>query len=83
MLARLLVGAAFISLSTTAWGYQNRYPDVTPGISCPADHIVWVNTRTGIYHLKGERWFGRTKSGLFECEKAAQAEGDRETRNGQ
>ena len=53
------------------------------GISCPGDRVVWVNTNSGVYHLEGERWFGRTKSGQFECEKAALAEGDRETRNGQ
>ena len=83
MLARLLIGAAFVSLSTAAWAYHNHYADVSPGISCPADRVVWVNTRTGVYHLEGERWFGRTKSGQFECEKAARAEGDRETLNGQ
>ena len=61
-------------------------PSQMPGsstITCPGDQVVWVNTRTGIYHLRGERWFGRTKQGAYECEKAADAEGDRETRNGQ
>ena len=53
------------------------------GLSCPGDQVVWINTRTGIYHLQGERWFGRTRQGKYACEKAADAEGDRETRNGQ
>lgn len=83
MLARLLLSVAFLLLSSAAWAYHNHYPDQSPGISCPADRVVWVNKRTGIYHLEGERWFGRTNSGQFECEKAAQAEGDRATRNGQ
>ena len=48
----------------------------------PGDRKVWVNTRTNIYHLEGERRYGRTKHGQFECEKAAKAEDDRETRNG-
>ena len=50
---------------------------------CPQDTIVWVNSKTGVYHLKGERWYGATKEGVYMCKKDADAEGDRITRNGQ
>jgi len=50
---------------------------------CPKDSVVWVNTKTGVYHLKGERWYGATKQGAYVCRKEADAEGDRMTRNGQ
>jgi hypothetical protein len=50
---------------------------------CPADTVVWLNTSSGIYHLKGERWYGRTKHGAYVCRKEADAAGDRETENGQ
>ena len=50
---------------------------------CPGDKPVWINTRSGIYHFQGERWFGRTRSGKFLCKHDADAEGDRPTRNGQ
>jgi hypothetical protein len=50
---------------------------------CPNDVVVWLNLPTGIYHLKGERWYGRTNNGAYVCEKEADAAGDRETRNGQ
>ena len=53
------------------------------GLACPGDVIVWVNTRSGVYHYRGERYFGSTRQGKFICEKAARAEGDRPTRNGQ
>lgn len=68
-----LIGFAFCSdaLSQTA------------APSCPGDKVVWVNTSSHVYHYQGERYFGRTKYGVFMCEKAAQAEGDRPTRNGQ
>lgn len=59
------------------------HPAGSPTMNCPGDQVVWVNTRTGIYHLQGERWFGRTRQGKYECEKAANSDGDRETRNGQ
>jgi hypothetical protein len=54
-----------------------------PTLSCPGDVVVWVNTRSGVYHYPGERYYGTTKYGKFVCEKAARAEGDRPTKNGQ
>ncbi len=50
---------------------------------CPQDQVVWLNLPTGIYHLQGERWYGRTKNGAFVCRREADAAGDHETRNGQ
>ncbi|MCI0151962.1 hypothetical protein KNO81_39700 [Paraburkholderia sediminicola] len=50
---------------------------------CPKDTVVWVNTRTGVYHFKGQRWYGNTREGAYECRGEANGEGDRATRNGQ
>lgn len=50
---------------------------------CPKDTVVWLNLPTMIWHYKGERWYGRTKSGAYACEKEAAASGARGTRNGQ
>jgi hypothetical protein len=50
---------------------------------CPADTVVWVNLPTGIYHFRGERWYGNTKSGAYVCQREADQAGDRATRNGQ
>jgi hypothetical protein len=50
---------------------------------CPGDVVVWVNSRSEIYHMPGERWYGNTEEGYYECQQDADAEGDRETRNGQ
>jgi hypothetical protein len=49
---------------------------------CPSDTIVWLNTNSGIYHEKGTRWYGKTRSGGYTCRKAADAAGDQDTRNG-
>jgi hypothetical protein len=54
-----------------------------PQLTCPGDQVVWVNKNSGVYHFKGERYFGSTKNGKFICEKDALHEGDRPTRNGQ
>jgi hypothetical protein len=52
-------------------------------VHCPRDIVVWLNIPSGVYHLKGERWYAKTKHGAFVCKREADAAGDRETRNGQ
>lgn len=51
--------------------------------NCPADTVVWLNLPSGIYHFKGERWYGNTKTGAYVCQREADRAGDRATRNGQ
>jgi hypothetical protein len=50
---------------------------------CPDDTVVWVNLSSGIYHMSGERWYGATENGTYECQEDADAEGFRQTENGQ
>ena len=50
---------------------------------CPSDVVVWLNTKTGIWHEKGMRWYGRTRYGAYVCRKEASAAGYRDTENGQ
>lgn len=38
---------------------------------------VWVNTKSGVYHCPGSRWYGATKSGEYMSESQARAAGDR------
>jgi hypothetical protein len=38
---------------------------------------VWVNTRSGVYHCPGTRYYGATKSGQMMSEGAAIAQGHR------
>ena len=53
------------------------------GMTCTGDKLVWVNTRSHVYHFQGERYFGSTKQGKFMCQHDADREGDRPTKSGQ
>jgi hypothetical protein len=63
---------------------QARFPTEQQAQAyCPNDAVVWLNLPTGIYHFKGERWYGATRTGTYVCRKEADKAGDRATRNGQ
>jgi hypothetical protein len=48
---------------------------------CPTDTIVWVNTKSSIYHYAGTHDYGNTKAGAYMCEADAKAAGDRAAKN--
>jgi hypothetical protein len=79
-----------LSVSAAMWpgasDARNAYTPDTPAPSaqtCARDTLVWVNTKSGIYHLPGMRWYGRTQEGEYMCKKAAEQAGHRPTHNGQ
>ena len=49
---------------------------------CSADTVVWLNTKSRVYHLKGTEYYGHTKKGAYVCKKEADAAGDREAKSG-
>jgi hypothetical protein len=60
---------------------EDRPPPAS--LQCPNDIIVWVNTKTHVYHFPGMTWYGHTIDGKYLCKRDADLEGDRPTRNGQ
>ena len=48
---------------------------------CPTDTVVWVNTRSRVYHFAGTHNYGHTKEGAYMCEADAKAAGDRAAMN--
>ena len=45
--------------------------------------MVWVNTKTKVYHKEGSRFYGKTKAGKYLSEKDAMAEGDHAAGHGE
>ncbi len=48
---------------------------------CPSDTVVWVNTKSHVYHYAGTHNYGNTKQGAYMCEADAKAGGDRAAAN--
>jgi hypothetical protein len=48
----------------------------TNGITTEKGTKVWLNTKSGVYHCPGSRYFGATSSGTYTTETAAQAAGN-------
>lgn len=75
---------------TTTGGSVNTGAHQPPGFDtetaaqghCPSDTVVWLNTNSRVYHLKGQVYYGHTKSGAYVCKKEADTAGDHETKNG-
>ena len=80
----LLVTLVCNPLTVTAADQLPRFPtEQAAQLHCPADIVVWLNIPSGIYHFKGQRWYGRTKSGAYVCKQEADRVGDRGPLNGQ
>jgi outer membrane biogenesis lipoprotein LolB len=64
-MSKILAVVALILTTAGAFAFE-----VPP--SCPGDTVVWVNTKSNIYHYNST-----TKQGAFACEKDALAKGAR------
>ena len=48
---------------------------------CPSDTVVWVNTKTKVFHYAGHPSYGNTTKGAYMCEADATAAGDRASKS--
>ena len=49
--------------------------------NCPSDVVVWLNTRSKIYHFSGTRDYGNTKRGAYMCQQESNRAGNRAAKN--
>jgi hypothetical protein len=81
-----LIAAAFLALALIAPALavpKHPHRHHVTHRATTSSPTVWVNLPSGIYHYKGERWYGRTNDGQYMSERDAIKAGYRATRNGQ
>lgn len=71
-------GVAPVLPSPSASQYSGPAPSTSPSAG-----MVWVDTKSGIFHEPGSRWYGRTAKGEYMSEAEAVAKGYRPSRSGQ
>jgi len=57
-------------------GAGNQFASENEARARCGDSVVWVNTKTHVYHFPGTAPFGHTKHGAFMCEADAGRSGD-------
>ena len=62
--------------TVAATGAGEFQTDAQAKARCPTDTVVWLNTKSGIYHFAGTHSYGTTKQGAYMCEADAKAAGD-------
>lgn len=82
MKTTILSGLLLVALTVSA-GAQTFYPTPDEAAKHCRSPVVWLNTKTGVYHFAGSKDYGTTKDGAFVCRKAADKAGDRPAANGQ
>ena len=56
---------------------SNGLPQAQAEPFCLFEPVVWVNTKSRVYHLAGSRSYGHARHGAYMCESEAKAAGNR------
>jgi hypothetical protein len=78
MMARLFIVLTLLGAPATSWaaGQPPLFPsERAASQACPNDIVVWLNTRSGIYHYKGQPWYATTTVGAYVCKAEADQAG--------
>ena len=79
MMPRLFIAILLAGLPAAAWaGAQPALysSESAARQACPNDIVVWLNTKSGMYHYKGQKWYATTTVGAYVCKAEADGAGD-------
>lgn len=74
---RVLAALAFLYAWPAAWPSAPGQLSTVTATLAQQVAKVWVNTKSGVYHCPGSRYYGSTKAGEFMPEAQARAAGNR------
>lgn len=75
--AYVLLILSLIACGSSAADVPSRVSATEAQSEGNANIRVWVNTKSGVYHCPGTRWYGNTKQGEFMTQKQARSKGYR------
>ena len=79
--AAVPVGAAATGAPGTTGNPPGFSDEASAKAHCTTDEVVWLNTKSKVYHLKGTHYYGTTKQGEYACRKEADAAGDHNSKS--
>ena len=59
------------------FGLKRLPPPARAEPLCSLEPVVWVNTKSHVYHAAGSRSYGHTRYGAYMCETEAKSAGNR------
>jgi Domain of unknown function (DUF4157)/Bacterial toxin 4 len=77
VVTELPIGGPGPAAGTALVGASRSVPLSLPGEVGEAVAKVWLNPKSGVYHLRGSRWYGKTAGGRFATIAEAEAAGFR------
>ena len=75
-----LVTSFALALSASAFAAKSYETEEKAAKACKTE-VVWTNTATGVFHVKGTRYYGTTKDGAWMCRAAAEKAGMKPAKN--
>jgi hypothetical protein len=84
---RQLLAIAVVMVPNIALAQQTPPQNLTlyktaGSAACSGDVVVWLDPERRVYYLKGDKFFGKTKRGGYNCRKQADAAGYRPLKSG-
>jgi hypothetical protein len=76
LIATIIIVTSSVALAQQAPAKLTLYK-TADSAACSGDQPVWVDPETHVYHLKGDKLYGKTKRGGYNCRKQADAAGYR------
>jgi hypothetical protein len=73
--AILCTNVLFVSAPSAAAADPSPAADQPMPACAASDPVVWENTKKKVYHLKGDKYYGTTKHGVYACKSAADSAG--------
>lgn len=78
-----IIAGASTPILTMAGSLVHRYRKLRnsfarlQSVRPPPEPLVWVNTQSGIYYFKGDRWYQKTRNGVLLTQRLAEHRGNR------